>query len=1105
MIKIKFHPACCRQKVFKPLSKTFFDHFLATSLIHSSNSSSRNLNHPDLSSVNLNRQFQSIRHFINLASLQNQQRITKMSQIPSSYGNFERVIEPFSLDSAPIQLVKWNSQKTGLSVVWANIDGPLVNGYFTVRTEIFNDSGVPHTLEHLIFLGSEKYPYKGILDSLANRAFARGTNAWTATTHTAYTVTTAGSDGFLRLLPVYLDHILYATITSEGFTTEVYHINGKGEDAGVVYSEMQGVENTSADLMALCNQRALYPPTSAYRSETGGLMKALRVLTVDQIREYHNRYYRPNNLQLIVTGALDPMALLKVLQEEVEPSIIKHAQDRIPSDWKRPFLETSSKGGAVLEKSQTITVDFPEKDESIGEVQISWIGPKTNDFLTQTAINILGTYLTESAVSPLSKRFIEIDSPFCTDITFSSTDAEKTVITAYLSSVPTEHLSIIGDLLKKALTQEADTINFDRLKNVIERTALKISNQMEVDAHDYLSSAVISNFLYEENEDLVLSLSNELQYYKTLANWPVEQWSTFFKKWLVEAPSLTVIGQPSAKLSDKLETDTNQRLLETQTKYGPEGLKKLEEKLQHAQQVNDRPVPDHIISEFPIPSLDSIKWIDVEIAQANGNYTSELQSFINQKDSASLPYFVQFNHIQSNFLSIQITLSPPDLPTELFPLLSTYLTSFFSLPIKRKDGTSLSYDEVVHQLDKETVEYEINLGSPISQTLEVYMKVEKSKYATAISWFRDLLWGSIFDLDRLRINTTKILQNIPARKRDGNDVSQELYKTMVYSAESAPLLSLSFLNQEVTLPLVLERLKSEPEAVIKQMEQLRSHLLKVSSMRISVSGNIRDLEEPKTTWLKNFQVLQPAPLQKPLMGHSVLGPEGIKPSGKAIVMSMTSIESSYACHFARGPQGLDHPDYAALSVAISVLNAMEGYLWKGIRGSGLAYGTSISLQLETGHVSLKIYRSPDSFKAFHESGKIIRDLVDGKLKFDDLILETAKSSLAYIVASRIATGADAAYEAFSNVGLKGVAPDSSKSLLEKIKAVTVVDAIKMIQVYILKIFDPKESSAAITSSINKSNEISNSLKLIGYSIDERKFDNLAESDEDGSEEMNSSI
>lgn len=54
------------------------------------------------------------------------------------------------------------------------------------------------------------------------------------TDHTAYTVTTVGADGFLILLPVYLEHILYPTLTDSGFVTEVHHINGEGENAGVV-------------------------------------------------------------------------------------------------------------------------------------------------------------------------------------------------------------------------------------------------------------------------------------------------------------------------------------------------------------------------------------------------------------------------------------------------------------------------------------------------------------------------------------------------------------------------------------------------------------------------------------------------------------------------------------------------------------------------------------------------------------------------------------------------------------------------------------------------------------------------------------------------------
>jgi len=172
------------------------------------------------------------------------------SASPESYGNFD-LIERVKLGGFDITVSSWHSRITGLKVVHLDYEAPIVNGYFVVATEIFNDSGCPHTLEHLVFMGSEKYPYKGIIDHFANRGFSNGTNAWTDTDHTAYTVSTAGEAGFLQILPIYVDHILYPTITNAGFTTEVHHIDPQGEDSGVVYSEMQGRENTSGDLMAL--------------------------------------------------------------------------------------------------------------------------------------------------------------------------------------------------------------------------------------------------------------------------------------------------------------------------------------------------------------------------------------------------------------------------------------------------------------------------------------------------------------------------------------------------------------------------------------------------------------------------------------------------------------------------------------------------------------------------------------------------------------------------------------------------------------------------------------------------------------------------------------
>ena len=78
------------------------------------------------------------------------------------------------------------------------------------------DDGLPHTLEHLVFLGSKTHPHKGILDKLANRCMADGTNAWTATDHTAYTLSTAGSEGAINLMPIFADHVLFPTLTDSG-------------------------------------------------------------------------------------------------------------------------------------------------------------------------------------------------------------------------------------------------------------------------------------------------------------------------------------------------------------------------------------------------------------------------------------------------------------------------------------------------------------------------------------------------------------------------------------------------------------------------------------------------------------------------------------------------------------------------------------------------------------------------------------------------------------------------------------------------------------------------------------------------------------------------
>lgn len=170
-------------------------------------------------------------------------------------------------------------------------------------------------------MGSKNYQYKGLLDKLASRAYSN-TNAWTATDHTAYTLDTAGWEGFAQILPVYLEHVILPTLTDEGCYTEVWHIDGEGNDAGVVYSEMQGVQNNGPEIIDIKARRLLYPENVGFRYETGGLMENLRVLTPERIRDFHKEMYQPKNLCLVLVGEVDKDHLLQIL-DEFEEGIVE--------------------------------------------------------------------------------------------------------------------------------------------------------------------------------------------------------------------------------------------------------------------------------------------------------------------------------------------------------------------------------------------------------------------------------------------------------------------------------------------------------------------------------------------------------------------------------------------------------------------------------------------------------------------------------------------------------------------------------------------------------------------------------------------------------------
>ena len=159
-------------------------------------------------------------------------------------------------------------------------------------------------LEHLIFMGSRKYPQQGYLDHIAAQYYSLGTNATTYRDMTTYELTTVNSQSVSTLLPIYLDHVFNPLLTKDCYLTEVHHIAGDtGEDAGVVYSEMQSSENQAEEILLFSIMRDLWPEKSPYYYESGGRLEAIRnELTLDKIKIFHQKFYTPKNVAIVLCG-----------------------------------------------------------------------------------------------------------------------------------------------------------------------------------------------------------------------------------------------------------------------------------------------------------------------------------------------------------------------------------------------------------------------------------------------------------------------------------------------------------------------------------------------------------------------------------------------------------------------------------------------------------------------------------------------------------------------------------------------------------------------------------------------------------------------------------
>ena len=694
-------------------------------------------------------------------------------------------------------------------------------------------------------------------------------------------------------------------------------------------------------------------------------------------------------------------------------------------------------------------------------------------------------YLAGTSASVLDNIIVEKEQ-LASGVYYNTEFRPNTVIQFTLSSIATEEMKRVEarffEILKDTTSKPLD---MKYLQDCISVERRQVKFQAEGSAQ-FFTEPVIKDFLFGERDGSTLQNDlKSLKDYDVLEDWADTEWRHWIRNWFLEGHHITILGKPSAQLSEKLKAEEKARVEARKQELGEEGLKRLAEKLAKAQAENDKQVPKGFLDRFKVPSPESISFINTTTARSGaakklGNLNNAIQEIID-KDNSNLPLFIHFEHIKSNFAYLNILLGTEGIPIQLRPLLVIYMENFFAAPMMR-DGKAVDFEQIIMELERDTVGYGIDSGRSLgnSETMCLSIQIEVERYGTAIQWFRDLMFQSIFDTGRLEATIARLIAEIPDEKRDGSDMAN-CVDEMVIASPASIVRARGTLVRAIYLKRVKSLLEKEPETVISQLKEINSVLCQPANFRVLVVADVEKLGNPVSAWNTLTNGLDNSKPVNPLeTRYSRLNDLGKNPSDTAYIVPMPTIDSSFLLADAKGPNSSFDPSMPALMVAASYLNAIEGPLWTAVRGTGLAYGTSLRQHTPSGQISLDIYRSPDAFKAFNASKKVVEDLVSGKKPLDKLTIEGAISGIVLGFANSEATMANAATISFVRQVVRGMPKDWPRIILDKVRKVTFEEIKQVMRDIIMPVFKPETSIIVVTCAPNMQEGLKKDFEAFEY-------------------------
>ena len=263
-----------------------------------------------------------------------------------------------------------------VSVVPMEGSPAVVKNYVNVGSmnETANIKGISHFLEHMAFNGTngENGHVKLKVGDSFKKIDAMG--GW-ANASTNYAIT-----DYVNSTPLLGEKDLEKQIQVIASMAEDLKLSNAmiAKEKNPVCSEINMILDDPQTIALDQTVRTLYNIKNPTDEMVGGSVKSIKNLTRQDVKDYYDKYYTPDNMNLVVTGDVNPDDVIKIVAKNFNSNKVSKG---------RKFEEN------LTPINKTVRKDFVSDKATSTEIILGFAGPKNSDVKERVAYDLAQTYL----------------------------------------------------------------------------------------------------------------------------------------------------------------------------------------------------------------------------------------------------------------------------------------------------------------------------------------------------------------------------------------------------------------------------------------------------------------------------------------------------------------------------------------------------------------------------------------------------------------------------------------------------------------------------------------------------------------------------------------